>query len=208
MQTWFKSDESRNIQWGLLALDAVVRDDAEQKKLMSAVISNYAKIILASKALGTGQITNGGTGTGLGNAENIWTTNNFDVGISWLIGAAGLPVAYDLLFNDMTPAQRTAVHDALAAATAGRRPWGSDNPLGRAVSNWYGYHGELAVMLAAIEGEPGYDAATYPPHRDHPARLFRGRLHARGRVPRGFLRAEPRFPGGRLRLPRPGAARP
>ena len=161
VQTWFKSDESRNIQWGLLALDAVVREDAEQKKLMGAVISNYAKLILASKALGTGQIANGGTGTGLGKAETLWKNNNFDVGISWLIGAAGLPVAYDLLFNDMTPDQRAAVHDALAAATAGRRPWGSDNPLGRAVSNWYGYHGELAVMLAAIEGEPGYDAATY-----------------------------------------------
>ena len=161
MQAWFKPDEARNIQWGLLALDAVVRDDPEQKKLMGAVISNYAKLILASKTLGAGQVANGGTGTGLGKAESLWANNNFDVGISWLIGAAGLPVAYDLLFNDMTPGQRATVHDALAAATAGRRPWGSDEPLGRAVSNWYGYHGELAVMLAAIEDEPGYDAATY-----------------------------------------------
>ena len=161
LHTWFKPDEARNIQWGLLALDAVVREDAAQKKLMGAVISNYAKLILASKTLGAGHIENGGTGSGLGKAEDIWTNNNFDVGVSWLLGAAGLPVSYDLLFNDMTPAQRTVVRDALATATAGRRPWGTDNPPGRAISNWYAYHGELAVMLAAVEGEPGYDAATY-----------------------------------------------
>jgi hypothetical protein len=157
---WFRPDEQRNIIWGILALDAVLRDDAEQKAFMADVVTGYARIILASKELAADppeEIRD----TPLAKQLQVWSNSDFNVGVSWLFGAAGFPLAYDLLFNSMTPAQRDTVRAAIAAATKGRRPWGAGAPKGRAISNWYGYHGELAVMLAAIEGEEGYDAETY-----------------------------------------------
>ncbi|HYW78111.1 MAG TPA: hypothetical protein VE890_00985, partial [Thermoguttaceae bacterium] len=42
IEEYFKSDEGRNIRWGMVALDAVLRDDVEQKQLMIGVITNYA----------------------------------------------------------------------------------------------------------------------------------------------------------------------
>lgn len=160
IELWFKSDEQRNIVWGILALDAVLRDDSGQKVFMADVITNYARVILASKELASNppaEIKD----TALAKQLKVWGNSDFNVGVSWLFGAAGFPLAYDLLYNDMTPAQRVTVRAAIAAATKGRRPWGAGVPKGRAFSNWYGYHGELAVMLAAIEGEKGYDVETY-----------------------------------------------
>jgi hypothetical protein len=157
---WFTPDEQRNILWGVLALDAVLRDDAGQKAYMADVITNYARIILASKALAADppeRIRD----TPLAKHLKVWSNDKFDVEVSRLFGAAGFPLAYDLLHGDMTPGQRDTIRAAIAAATAGRRPWGAGAPKGRAFSNWYGYHGELAVMLAAIEGEEGYDEETY-----------------------------------------------
>jgi len=160
IELWFKPDEQRNIIWGILALDAVLRDDPDHKQFMADVITNYARIILASKELSANppeEIRD----TPLAKQLKVWSNSDFNVGVSWLFGAAGFPLAYDLLYNDMKPAQRDTVRAAIAAATTGRRPWGAGAPKGRAFSNWYGYHGELAVMLAAIEGEPGYNAETY-----------------------------------------------
>ena len=45
---------------------------------------------------------------------------------------------------------------ALSEATKDVICWGMGFPRGRGVSNWYGYHGELAPMLLAIEGEEGF----------------------------------------------------
>lgn len=157
---WFKPDEQRNIIWGVLALDAVLRDDAEQKAFMADVIKNYARIMLASKIMAADppeEIRD----TPLAKYLKFWGTDEFNVTVSWLFGAAGFPLAYDLLYNDMSVEQRDTVRSAIAAASQGRRPWGAGVPKGRAISNWYGYHGELAVMLAAIEGEEGYDEETY-----------------------------------------------
>jgi hypothetical protein len=163
---YFKPVEGRNIAWGLITLDGVVHDDAAQKKLMAQVIYNYARLILASQRLSEGGATVGGTtvgGTGeeFGKTVNVWKSDDFNVSTSWLFGAGGFALSYDLLFNDMPAEQRDTVRAALAAATAGRRSFGADVAKGRAFSNWFGYHGELAVMLAAIEGEKGYDAAAY-----------------------------------------------
>ena len=158
---YFKPSEGRNIAWGLISLDGVVRDDATQKALMAKVITNYARVILASKRLSEGGEVRGGTGESFGKPINVWKSDDFDVSTSWLFGAGGFAISYDLLFNDMSPEQRDTVRSALAAATAGRRSFGAGVAKGRAFSNWFGYHGELAVMLAAIEGEPGYDAQAY-----------------------------------------------
>lgn len=157
----FKPDEQRNIKWGLLAIDAVVRNDAEQKRVMAGVISNYARLILASKELKVGGKVRNLTGKDLSRHSTVWDNPNFGVGQSWLFGAAGLPVAYDLLHGDMTPEQREVVRKALVTATTGRKPHGAGEPRGRAISNHYGYHGELAVMLAAIEGTEGFDAQAW-----------------------------------------------
>ena len=160
---YFRPDESRNILWGIVTLDAVARDDTAREALMARVITNYARIILASKRLGVAE-WKGGTGTALGQSFNVWKNDQFDVSVAWAFGASGFPLSYDLLYNDMTPEQRTTVRRAIAAATQGRRPFGSGYPKGRAFSNWFGYDGDLAVMLASIEGEEGYDAATYAAH--------------------------------------------
>jgi hypothetical protein len=149
---WFKENEQRNILWGQLAIDAVVREDAAQKKIMAAVIANYARLMLASRTLTPDMKVNN---------QKVWNSSEYSCVISWLIGGTGLPLSYDLLYSDMTAEQRQTVREALAAATAGRRSFGADNPKGRAFSNWYGYHGDLAVQLAAIEGEEGYDAAAF-----------------------------------------------
>lgn len=161
LEAHFRPDETRNILWGLLALDAVLRDDLDQKRIIARAITNYAKLILASRELGGGVIANGRTGENLNRQQRVWENDEFNVGVSWLFGAAGLPIAYDVLHDAMTPEERLVVERALVAATTGRRPFGSDQPRGRAISNHYGYHGELAVMLAAIEESPGFDRPTW-----------------------------------------------
>jgi hypothetical protein len=161
IKEYFKADEFRNIAWGAISYDAFIHDDAAREALLAKVITNYARVMLASKELNEGGTVRGGTGTDYTELHNVWSDPSFNAGTSWLFGAGGFPVSYDVLFNIMTPDQRDVVRKAIAAATAGRQPFGWDAPLGRAFSNWYGYTGELAVMCAAIEGEEGYDEATY-----------------------------------------------
>jgi len=161
IETHWRADEGRNIRWGLVALDAVVRGDAAQKALMAKGITNYSRLILASKALAAGGDVEGRAGEELRNRLTVWKTDRFDLGVCWLFGGAGMALAYDMLYDDMTPGQREVVRGALAAGTRGRQSYGMGAPRGRGVSNHYGYHGDLAVMLAAIEGEEGYDAAAY-----------------------------------------------
>jgi hypothetical protein len=92
---------------------------------------------------------------------DIWRKDNFDVGVSWTFGGAGFALSYDVLYNSMSAAQRDTVRNAIAAAATGRKSYGNGMPRGFASSNHYGYHGDLAVQLAAIEGEPGFDQATW-----------------------------------------------
>lgn len=161
LNQYVKPDEGRNIRWGMTALSAVVYEDPELKQLMIGTIVNYAKLLLASRELKIGGDIKGGTGLELNQRFNIWETDSFDVVTSWLVGAAGYALSYDVLYNDMTDEQRAVVREAIAVSTAGRRTYGMDMPRGFAASNHYGYHGDLAVLLASIEGEPGYDHATF-----------------------------------------------
>ena len=158
---YFKSGEGRNQQWALLSVWAVLEKDTELKQFMAKVITNYGRIILASKKRAISRKVKGLTGTELNKSFNIWKKNSFDVGVSWTLGSAGYPVAYDVLYNSMSQEQRTIVRDAIAAATTGRKSYGNGMPRGYAASNHYGYHGDLLVMLCAIEGEEGFDKKTY-----------------------------------------------
>jgi hypothetical protein len=158
---YFKPDEVRNVRWGQLALDAVVREDVEQQRVMAGVLANYARLLLASKKLGEGGAVTERTGLGLNKTLDVWKTTDYGVTTAWLFGGAGYSLAYDLLHPVMSAEQRKVVRQALAAATTGRRPFGAGNPKGRAFSNHYGYHGDLLMMLAAIEGEEGFDKATW-----------------------------------------------
>lgn len=161
LNQYVKADEGRNIRWGMAALSAVVYDDTRMKELMIGTIVNYAKLLLASRELKIGGNIKGATGLELNKQFNFWETDSFDVTSSWLVGAAGYALSYDVLYNDMTDEQRAIVREAIALSTAGRRVYGMDLGRGFAASNHYGYHGDLAVLLAAIEGEPGYDQATF-----------------------------------------------
>jgi len=157
---YWRTDEGRNIQWGVTSMLAAAEGDAELKQFMIRTITNYARLILASKDLQEGQLK-GRTGVELNKRLNVWKSNSFDLGVCWIFGGAGMAVSYDVLYNDMTPDQRATVRRALAAAVKGRMSYGMNEPRGKAISNHYGYHGDLALMCAAIEGEEGYDEATY-----------------------------------------------
>ncbi|MGF1581210.1 MAG: hypothetical protein ACFCD0_17735 [Gemmataceae bacterium] len=152
-----KPNEGRNIYWGVTSLYAVVHDDAELKRFMARVITTHSRILLASKRL----YESGAQDPKYRLIDSLWKNNQFGVGQSWTIGAAGLAVSYDVLYNDMTEKQRSLVRAAIATATKGRAPYGTGLPVGFGSSNHYGYHGDLAVLLCAIEGEKGYDRRTY-----------------------------------------------
>jgi len=144
-----KPAEGRNIQWGVASVYAAACGDAELKRFMARVITTHGRILLASRKLK------------IGGPARLWDSTNYTVGESWTIGSAGLAVSYDVLFNDMSEAQRSVVREAIAIATRGRTPYGTGLPKGFGVSNHYGYHGDLAVLLCAIEGEKGYHKPTY-----------------------------------------------
>lgn len=161
LEKYIKPDEARNVRWGMASLYAVLFDDKYLKEVMIGTIVNHAKLLIASREMNAGGDVRGGTGLKLNERFNIWETDEFDVQVSWTIGAAGFALSYDVLYNDMTEEQREIVSEAIAVSTQGRRAYGMDMPLGFAGSNHYGYHGDLAVLLAAIEGEPGFDEETF-----------------------------------------------
>jgi len=158
---YFRSGEGRNLNWGVASLTAVLEDDAELKTLMKGVIVNYARIILASKERAVGGELKGRTGTELNKQLSIWKTDRFDVGVSWTFGASGYALSYDVLYSDMSAEERAIVTKAIATATKGRKSYGNGMPRGFASSNHYGYHGDLAALLAVIEDEPGFDRPTW-----------------------------------------------
>lgn len=90
----------------------------------------------------------------------------FNLQVIWRNGGVGTALAYDMLYNDMTVAQRDQQRRGLVIGTDG---WnfhgGADtNPVGldgNAVSNHYGYQGDMLVMMAAIYGEEGWSQASW-----------------------------------------------
>ncbi|MHC4248530.1 MAG: hypothetical protein ACYS9X_05315, partial [Planctomycetota bacterium] len=158
---YFTSGEMRNQIWGVASVTAVLTEDRELLETMKKVVTNYARIILASKERAVGGTLKGRTGTELNKTLNIWKTSGYDVGVSWTFGAAGYAVAFDVLYNYMSPEDRAVVVKAIATATKGRKSYGNAMPRGFAVSNHYGYHGDLAALLAVIEDEEGFDREAW-----------------------------------------------
>lgn len=158
---YFVASEGRNQVWGIGSLTAVLNGDEELLATMKKIIANYARILLASKERAVGGKVEGRTGEELNKRFNLWKHNGFDVGVSFTLGAAGYALSYDVLYNDMSEEERSLVRSAIAAATRGRVSYGNGMPRGYAVSNHYGYHGDLAALLAAIEGEKGFDGEAW-----------------------------------------------
>ncbi|WOO39922.1 hypothetical protein [Rubellicoccus peritrichatus] len=133
-------------------LDVIYHQDEERAKAVCKAVTNFARVVIARSKHHPqwGKITehiggiegNSGIRTGLGEL--------------WLRGGADFALAYDYLYNVMTPEQRGICREALSIATKDLVCWGMNFPRGRGISNWYGYHGELAPMILAIEGEEGY----------------------------------------------------
>ncbi len=74
-----------------------------------------------------------------------------------------LGLDYDFAHGFMTPAQRDAVRGVLARATAGMTTLGAEAlpALHPGASYWIPWTCRLLFAVTAIEGEPGYDPATY-----------------------------------------------
>lgn len=146
VDTHVRGNEGRNNRFWLTALDAYLYDKTEQKTAVINAITNYARIVIASKTLDPG--------------HDLWKNNNWGVGTNWTLGD-GYAFAYDLMYNEMTPSQRDTVRAAIALVTQGRRAWGMGWPETRIVSNWAMYNASLITTISAIEGEEGYDQEVY-----------------------------------------------
>lgn len=87
------------------------------------------------------------------------------LGQIWQNGGTGLPLAYDMLYNDMTIAQQDQIRRALVIATADWLLMGSDDTNGLGgdgnISNWVGYQGDYIVQMAAIYGEDGFSTQRW-----------------------------------------------
>ena len=149
----FGLGEGLGSDWGGAAILAIVDNDGELKERMIKNLVGHAHLVLKSKQL----FDQGRKGKWSG----VWEKPDYNVGVAWTFGAAGYAIAYDVLYNDMTEKQRDIVAKAIATATTGRRSYGMEKPRGFATSNHYGYHGDLMVMMAAIEGHPDFDQETW-----------------------------------------------
>ena len=158
--TWFKGGEGRNVTWGLASVHAVIEGEEDLQAVMRRIVVNYARVILASKKRANG-IDFNTLPKELQQRLKIWKSDRWDVGVGWTFGASGYATAYDVLYNTMSKEERSIVRQAIAAATKGRKSYGNGLSPGFASSNHYGYHGDLAVMLSAIEGEPGFDRKAW-----------------------------------------------
>jgi len=72
------------------------------------------------------------------------------------VGGFQLAFCYDFLFNTLTPAQKKAMHDELAASTWLHDNYGTFNTAESSRSNWATFSYWLFEVLA-IEGEPGFN---------------------------------------------------
>ena len=146
------ADPGSNHHLLFATLDAVYHDDAERGRELSRAIANFARVVLARrsdvKKWGHSKENIGGVAGLTGIPAGL--------GELWYRGGVDFALAYDFLHNWMTPDQRAVCRRALSAATEDLVTWGMGFPKGRAISNWYWYHGSLGPMILAIEGEPGY----------------------------------------------------
>lgn len=97
---------------------------------------------------------------------DLFGNSTFTVGHAFTLGGCGFALCYDIMAPSMSPDQVAVVRKALSVSSSGRVSWGMDLPSRRISSNWAGYHGDLYVMCAAIEGEEGFDRNVFDGYSD------------------------------------------
>ena len=157
-------------------LDAVYHQDKEKAVHVCKALANFARVILARQQHSPewGKIKE--------NIGGVKGLNGIAAGLGhlWFRGGADFPLGYDYLYDHMTPAQRTICRKAISATTKDIVTWGMGFPRGRAVSNWYPYHGELGPMLLAIEGEEGFREDRWKMHKEMIRNWVEVSLYAEG----------------------------
>jgi len=133
-------------------LDVIYHEGDQQAEYVCRAIANFARVVLARSR---DEAKWGKIEKNIGDIEGL-DGIAADLGHLWHRGGSDFALAYDYLYDYMTPDQRDVCRKAISAATKDLVCWGMGFPRGRAISNWYGYHGELGPMLLAIEGEEGY----------------------------------------------------
>ena len=139
-------------------MDVMVRQDAAQQAKVTKAVTNFARLVLARSK--SGDKNWGAIQDHIGGVNGLKGIPT-GLGQLWYRGGSSFALSYDFLFNDMTREQQALCRKALSVATKDLVSWGMGFPKGRAVSNWYGYHGEMGIMMLAIEGEDGWDPAHY-----------------------------------------------
>lgn len=133
------------------AFRCLVDDDKEGGKKVAAAITTFSQVALNDLEVG---MNNPRNATSLNDARVIsqGATREFTLGLD-----------YDFAYNFMTPAQRNTVREVLVKATTGMTTIGCETlqALHCGPSNWISWSCRALFALAAIEGEPGYDAETY-----------------------------------------------
>lgn len=133
-------------------LDVIYHEDEEKAKHVCKAIANFARVLIARNKLDPawGKIED--------KIGDIAGLKGIPTGLTqlWYRGGADFALAYDFLYNHMTKEQQDICRKAISLSTKDLVTWGMHFPRGRAVSNWYGYHGEMGPMLLAIEGEAGF----------------------------------------------------
>jgi hypothetical protein len=141
----------------LAVLDVMYHQDRQRAQHVARALATFGRVLIARSTRDArwGKVKD--------DVNGIKGLRGIPAGLGelWFRGGQSFALAYDFLYNDMTDEHRSICRKALATATKDLVTWGMGFPKGRAVSNWYTYHGELAIMLLAIEGEEGFDKARY-----------------------------------------------
>ena len=166
----FIVDAFRSYEWGVMALWAKIYTPGEKryvtnlKEVMIKSAVNYARMYIFTEIR---YRTNNYSGLSDLSQERIkayWgKRTTYEVALPFIqqAGGVGIALVYDMLYADMDNGQRNDLRKCMELATKGWKVFGYDQePVGQngnAISNHYGYSGEVAVMLAAIYREPGFD---------------------------------------------------
>lgn len=138
-------------------MDAVYHQDAERQTVVARAVTNFARVLLARSRVDPkwGKVKT--------DVNGVRGLNGIPSGLGeiWYRGGSSFALSYDFLYDAMTPEQRSVCRQAIATSVKDLVTWGMGFPKGRAVSNWYAYHGEIPLMWLAIEGEEGFDPARY-----------------------------------------------
>jgi hypothetical protein len=145
VDTYWKSDEMRNIAMFCVGLKGIVDDNAALRQMSRDAAVGYSRLILKSRQIGT---------------NSVWATNTWVKTTGWLMGDLGLAMTYDFFYNEMSVSDREVVRSAIATAISNRVSWGMDLADGRIVSNHALYHGALPMLALAIEGESNNSPET------------------------------------------------